>query len=224
MQAVLANSLINGLAQGNPQDALAFIKAHPEIGNLGSQMIEGLAHGGGLLAGDEILAALRGRSDIPDHTKGSIFFNLAMRRLHLADQSGTRAAVLDWADRYIGPELMGPMAAKSIVNFAAQTDARAALAWVDERSGRWTAEHEAVIYPALAQALQTQSPEQFEAWMNAHRDHPQHDPMVEAAATALLKRGDIEGAMRMGNSVISPEARARLEQSVQKARAGSTAP
>ena len=36
MQAALANSLINGLAQGNPEDAIAFLAAHPEIGNLGS--------------------------------------------------------------------------------------------------------------------------------------------------------------------------------------------
>ena len=119
---------------------------------------------------------------------------------------------------------MGPMAAKGIVNFAAQTDATAALKWVDERSGRWTAEHEAVIYPALAQAMQKQSPEQFNAWMNAHRDHPHHDAMVEAATTTLLQRGDIEGAMRMVNSAVSPEARTRLEQSLQKAQAAANAP
>ena len=223
-QAALANSLINGLAQGSPQDAIAFLGAHPEIGNLGSQMIEGLAHGGGLLAGDQLLAAIRGRSDIPDHTKGSIFFNLAMRRLMLAEQTGASASFLNWADGYIGPEFMGPQAAKGIVNFAAQTDATAALKWVDERSDRWTAEHEAVIYPVLAQAMQKQSPEKFDAWMSANRDHPHHDGMVEAATTTLLKRGDIEGARRLVNSAVSPEARTRLEQSLQKAQAAAKGP
>jgi hypothetical protein len=222
MQAALANSLINGLAEGNPQEAIAFLAAHPEITNLASQMIDGLSQGGGLVAGDQLLAAVRGRSEISDQTKGSIFFNIAMRRLELAHQSEQRASFLDWADRYIGPEFMGPMAAKHIVTFAAESDATAALRWVEERSGRWTQQHESVIYPVLAHAMQAQSPEQFEAWIGARRDHPHHGPMLEAAATALLQRGDAEGAMRMVNLAVTADARTRIEQLVQKAQAAGT--
>jgi hypothetical protein len=125
-------------------------------------------------------------------------------------------AVLHWADRHMGPKLMGPIAARNIVTAAARADASATLNWIEERSGLWTPRQEAAIFPAVAQAMQAQAPEQFSAWLDAHPEHPQRDQMVNAIAQQFAQAGDYVQARRWSKRIRDTETRAATKKLLQQ--------
>jgi hypothetical protein len=158
------------------------------------QMVDEIVQGVGLREGSNLIMAIQSHADIPPAVRGSIFGGFAMRQIELARLRGEPASVLDWADTYIGPAYVGPKALTSIVNFAASADAPATFDWIEARTGRWTPEQEAAVWPAIAQAMLASAPEQLNEWMNANPDHPQRDNMAKAVAQQLAQRGKFDEA------------------------------
>lgn len=213
----LAGPLINGMARIDPQLAVTFLATDaPEMRDmLVPQMTDEIIQRGGLRESDDLLAAIRARDDIPYEIKGSVFGGAAMRRIELARMRGEPAEVLDWSDRYIGgTALMGPKATTAMVRSAAQADAPGTFEWIEAREGRWTQEQEASIFPAIAEAMQKQAPEQFAAWMEAHPDHPQRDGMMAAIAMQFARGGDRQQARRWSETIQDADARATVEKAL----------
>jgi hypothetical protein len=216
VQKMLATGLIDGMAQSDPKSALAFAAARgPDFWKtVAAQIANGAFQHGGFREGAELLATVRERGDITVFMKRTLFYEFAMRQIDAARLRGESAGALDWADQYIDSSLMGPLAAKEIVNFAAHGDLPATLNWIEARADRWTPEQAAIVFPAIAQAMQTQAPEQFAAWMNANPEHPQHDVMAQAVARQLLQNGNPGEARRWSQAINDPAMRASMDQTL----------
>jgi hypothetical protein len=214
-QSLLMIPLIHGLARSDPQTALTYAATSPELrDNFAPQIVNGMMQIGGSKGAEELLSEMNNRADIPLPVKGAVLYHMAARQIELARMRGEPAAVLDWADHYVGPNLMGPAAVREVVTFAAQADAPGTLDWILARTDRWTAEQAAPIFPAIVQAMQAQAPEQLVAWMDANVDHPQHDAMAQAAGNLLLQQGNFEQARRWAEALRDVQARSKLQQAI----------
>lgn len=217
-QEWLINDFVIGISRTDPKQALTMAAQQSQNVWNGTipYILANAVQLGGLRANEELLVAMRDRPDIPDTMKGMAFGNTALRRIDIARTRDQPLSVLDWANQYVGQEFMGPNASREIVAFAAEKDPRATMNWIENHQGEWTPRQEAAIYPLIAQAMQAQKPEEFAAWMIANPDHPQRDLMLEGASRHWIQSGNLEEARRLTNSVVNPQARARLEQSLRQ--------
>jgi hypothetical protein len=214
MQSAYAGALLSGMARSDPTSALTLMASRypDERDMLTPQIVEGMVQKGGVREAEELLLWLRDGADIPEAVKGSFFGGIAMRQIEMAKMRGEPAMVLEWADRYMGPNVAGPKALTSLVNFAAESDASATMKWVDSHSGDWTPKQAGSIFPAIATKLYEQAPEQFVSWVETNADHPQHDSMVGAVARKLASGGNTADAKRWIDVIKDDATRASVEQ------------
>jgi hypothetical protein len=218
MQSSYAGALLSGMARSDPSSALTLMASrYPDDRDmLTPQIVEGMVQKGGVREAEELLLWLRDGADIPEAVKGSFFGGIAMRQIEMAKMRGEPSMVLEWADRYMGPNVAGPKALTSLVNFAAESDAPATMKWVDSHSGDWTPKQAGSIFPAIATKLYEQAPEQFVSWVEANADHPQHDSMVGAVARKLASVGNTAEAKRWIDVIKDDVTRASVEQQLLK--------
>jgi hypothetical protein len=220
-QQALMGDFVTGISRSDPKQALLIAGQQPQNiyhGAIPSIMANAVQIGG-LRATDELLLAIRDRSDIPDPMKGDVFGNTALRRIDIARARGEPMSVLDWAGQYVGQEFMGPNATREIVSFAAKKDVRATMRWIDANAGKWTLRQEEAVFPVIAQAMRLQVPEEFTAWVNGQPDDRQRDLMLEGASRFLIQSRKMEEARRLSNGVVNPDVRARLEQLLRQSEA-----
>ena len=220
MQKQFLQLFLDGVSQSDPRQALSLVMSQPQDvqEKIIPIIVENAVQHGGFREAEALLSPLIGRADIDDGTRGKVFSKLAHRRIAVGAVTGDPFEALNWFANYFGPQSpAGPMATTAIVWNAAVKDPNATLHWLEERSVQRGSSAGGIAYPIVAQALVQQSPEQFNAWMNAHADHPQHDSMVEAATGIFLRKGKLEEAGQWAATVSSPEIRAKIDAAIQKA-------
>jgi hypothetical protein len=218
MQSTYAGPFLSGLARKEPSTALELLATRfaDNRDALTPQIVDGMVRRGGVREAEEVLLQLRDGSDIPEAVKGSFFGGVAMRQIEMARMQGEPSKVLEWADRYMGPNVAGPKALSSLVTFAAQSDASTAFNWVEAHSGEWTPKQAGSIYPALAARLQSQAPEQFASWMESNPDHPQRESMAIAVARQIAQNGRIDEARQWLELIPDTSKRNTVEQELRK--------
>jgi hypothetical protein len=220
-QKWLVGPFATGVSRSDPQKAVEIAAQQPQsIWQVSIPFIMANAiQRSGLRGAGELLASIRTRSDIPSPLKVAAFDSAALRRIEAAKAKGEPTAILDWANQYVGPELMGPRTAREIVSFAAENDSVRTRDWVETHHGEWTPEQEATIFPEIAQSLAKQASEEFITWMNANVDHPQYGAMVLRTAKLLRANGKDEELRILADKVRDPQMRVQIDAASKKPQA-----
>lgn len=227
VQQQLIPALVGGLARTDPAQALAIALTQPQeaFDRTISQIVDGAIQRGGLREAEALLASIRHDPEVHQEAKRRVFIDLSRKRVNMARLRGVPFDALEWMDNYLGASSpAGPTAVREIVSSAAEADAGGAVQWLEERADRMSPEQLEVAFPAAIESLAKQSPVEFTAWMSNNSDHPQYERIVEVTVNRLLRSGEADQARHWVGTVRDQQARAQMEQIVQKFQESTRAP
>ena len=218
-QERLIAPLLSGIAQTDPRRALSFAALQgPEIwGRTIGPIVHAAIQRGGITEAETLLDVVPRSPDGERSPSEQVFLELTMRKLHMDGIRNQPTELLAWVDEYLRPgSPVGAASLRNIVARTSRTDAIGTLLWLEARAERLSPSQAAIAYGSVAQALQSQAPEQLSSWMTSNPSHPQRDIVVEVMADSATSSGDVEAATSWASQIHDPAIRARAQARIRE--------
>ncbi len=219
---------VAGVGRSDPKAAieLTFAGKKPVFGNgTGTAVLNNAFVTLGADGLEDAFTSLRSRNDVSGAAKKEYFRNLTNKQVASAGTSLDRGErLLRWFNGHVGQPYVTSAQSAQVFETAAQSNAPATLSWLETNSGRIDEATSAAGYSALGREWQTRTPEKVSEWTQSHADHPQHDTVLEAAATTLSGTNQVDAAVRLAESIHDEARRSRLITTLRPPVAPTSAP